>query len=83
VGVASDLYAAHHFAGTMPGAGAFAHLCPGGRAVISARAGLSAACAGASAFGVRWAIVTCTLVYLWAALHYVLAARTVVKDMAV
>jgi len=54
-----------------------------GRAGFSASAGLSAACKGASAFGVRWAIVTCTLVYLWSALHYALAANTVAKDMAV
>jgi predicted MFS family arabinose efflux permease len=80
VGVASDLYAAHHFASAVHGA--FAHLCPGGRAGPNASAGLGAACKGASAFGVRWAIVTCTLVYLWSALHYALAAKTVAKDMA-
>ncbi len=82
VGVASDLYAAHHFTSALPGSGAFAHLCPGGRAGPGASAALRAACPSASAFGVRWAIVTCTLVYLWAALHYALAAKTVAKDMA-
>jgi hypothetical protein len=80
--VASDLFAAHHFAQALPGAGVFAHLCPGGRAGSGGSADLGAACKTASAIGVRWAIVACTLVYLWSALHYALAAKTVARDMA-
>ncbi len=83
VGLASDLYAAHHFTAALPHAGAFARLCPGGKAGPSAAVAVGLACKSASAFGVRWAIVTGALVYLWAALHYALAARTVAKDMAV
>jgi predicted MFS family arabinose efflux permease len=74
-GMASDFYAAHHLAG-------FAAMCPGGRAAAGAAAGVGAACRGASAFGVRWAIVTCAGAYLWAAVHYWLAAKDLRRDLA-
>jgi len=81
VGVASDLFAAHHFATHAGAVGAFTALCPGGKAAASAPAALNAACHGASAYGVRWAIVVCTAIYLWAAVHYALAARDLRKDL--
>ena len=82
VGLASDLYAAHAFGGSAAAAGAsFAQLCPGGRATAGAAPALAAACAHASAIGVRWALVTGAAVYLWASLHYVLAARTLKRDL--
>jgi predicted MFS family arabinose efflux permease len=76
-GMASDFYAAHHFA-----AGGFAAMCPGGRAAAGAAAGVGAACREASAFGVRWAIVTCAGGYLWASVHYWLAAKDLRRDLA-
>jgi hypothetical protein len=80
-GMASDFYAAHHFA-ALPGAqGSFLALCPGGRAPMGAAAALVSACHSASAHGVRWAIVTCAGAYLWAALHYALAARRLRRDL--
>jgi MFS family permease len=81
VGVASDLFAAHHFAAPLGVAGDFKALCPGGRAATGAPAGLNAACLAASAYGVRWAIVSCTAIFAWAALHYALAARDLRQDL--
>ena len=82
VGVLSDLYAgqAFHAAAGLGHAG-FAALCPGGRPGMGATAALTAACHHASATGVRWAIVTGLGVYLWAAVHYALAARTLRADL--
>ncbi len=80
VGVASDLIATHHFA--LSGvAGAFKAMCPGGRPIHGAPVQVGAACLGASAYGVRWAIVGCTTIYLWAALHYALAAKRLREDL--
>jgi hypothetical protein len=62
--------------------GAFASLCPGGRARVGVAAELTQACQTSSAYGVRWALVTCTAIFVWASLHYVLAARTLRQDMA-
>ena len=76
-GMASDFYASHHFVG-----GAFAATCPGGRAIAGAAVEVGKACREASAFGVRWAIVTCAFAYLWAALHYWLAAKQMRRDLA-
>jgi hypothetical protein len=81
VGMASDLYAAHNFAGLTHGDD-FLSLCKGGKAAAGATAVLGGQCKAASAYGVRWAILSCTLVYLWAALHYALAAKRVRRDMA-
>jgi len=82
VGLASDLYAAAHFH-TLPHAvGTFARLCPGGRPRPGLAVELTRACQTSSAYGVRWALVTCTGFFLWAALHYGLAARTLRQDMA-
>ena len=72
VGAASDWYARRAFAGD------FAASCPGG---VGASPGLAEACGLASAHGVRLAIVSCTAVYLWAAVHYALAARTLRRDL--
>jgi hypothetical protein len=82
VGVASDLYAAAHFQTLAHAVGTFANLCPGGRPRAGVAAGLAQACQTSSAYGVRWALVTCTATFLWAGLHYALAARTLRRDMA-
>ena len=80
VGLASDAYAAHAFQALASDAGAFGHACPGGRA--PAGSALSAACGVAGAKGVREALLTCAFVQLWAALHYVLAGRSLREDLA-
>ncbi len=80
-GLMSDAYAAHLFHAPGALAGGFGALCPGGRAPAGAAAALGAACRHASAGGVRWALVSTSAVYLWAALHYLLAARTLRRDL--
>ena len=73
LGMASDHFAAqafHH--------GGFIASCPGGRAPSSA---LDAACRTASSQGLRRALVCVQIVYVWAAIHYVLAARTFRRDL--
>ena len=81
-GLASDFYASHHFANLLAGAVHFAAACPGGRAPSAATTALKAACHDASAFGARWAIVTCAGAYFWAAIHYFLAAKHIRQDLA-
>jgi MFS family permease len=75
VGAMSDFYAAGAFA-----QGDFATLCPGGVGAADAAAALKASCLQASADGNRHAIITNTLLMLWAAAHYFLAARTLRRD---
>lgn len=81
VGLASDLFAARHFMAPAGNSGGFAALCPGGRPAPHAGAALALACRGASAYGVRWAIVGCTAIYLWAAAHYVAAGLRMRQDL--
>ena len=82
VGLLSDAFAAHAFHAYDPvGHAAFKALCPGGRAAARAAPALGLACRHASATGVRWAIVAGAAVYLWAAAHYALAARTLRRDL--
>ena len=73
VGALSD-----HFASQAIG-GRFAAVCTGAKAAETAAAG---ACGQASAHGLQMASMTFALVYLWAAVHFALAARTIRKDMA-
>lgn len=70
-GFASDLLAASAFA--YPQAGAYADLCPGGIAPADAPPALREACAQASARGLRNALVLCSGIFLWSALHFVIA----------
>jgi predicted MFS family arabinose efflux permease len=46
----------------------------------SAAAAANSGCAAASEFGLRWAIFIGLFGYLWAAIHFLLAARTLRKD---
>lgn len=55
--------------------GRFAPSCVG-------KAAAAASCTAASAEGLRWAFMVFAVVYLWAAVHFVLAARTIRRDMA-
>ena len=74
-GWASDVLAARHFVGD------YALSCPGGRAPADAVASLAAACADASGQGLRDALILCALVFLWAAFHSFMAARTIRADL--
>jgi hypothetical protein len=64
-GFVSDSLAALHY-----GAADYVHVCAG-----AAGQQRGSACAIASAAGVRWAIASFALVYVWAGLHYLFAAR--------
>jgi predicted MFS family arabinose efflux permease len=79
VGLLSDTVAQRHFTH----AGVFKALCPGGAAAKGAEAALATACHAASFDGVKWAIVLVAgVVYAWAGLHYLLAARSLKADLA-
>jgi predicted MFS family arabinose efflux permease len=75
-GLFSDLFAQGAF-----GAGDFGAACPGGRAIPGAEATIVQACAAASTSGVKSALTTMALIYLWASLHFWLASRTVRADL--
>jgi predicted MFS family arabinose efflux permease len=66
IGKLSDIYAS-----SMLG-GAFAVHC--------GKPPLSGVCAAASAYGIRMALVTSCLFFVWGAIHYWLAARAIGKD---
>jgi len=75
-GFLSDAYAGGVFT-----LGNYATACPGGRAVAGAAQELVGSCAQASAIGLRRALMTMSLLCLWAGLHYFLAARTLREDL--
>lgn len=74
VGILSDVLSGLAHAG---GPTAFAASCPGGTALETADAATKAGCLSASAQGVRQAMVACTALYLWGALHFVLAGFSI------
>jgi predicted MFS family arabinose efflux permease len=76
MGFASDFFAARSFA-----PGAFIATCPGGRAPPGSAAALDEACRLASTQGLRMAMVCGTVFFLWASLHFLLASRTVKRDL--
>jgi predicted MFS family arabinose efflux permease len=76
VGVLSDQFAMRTF-----GLGAFEAMCPGGAAPHGSPQALVAACGNASAAGIREALMVMSLLCLWAALHYLLAARHLRRDL--
>jgi predicted MFS family arabinose efflux permease len=77
VGGLSDSFAAARF-----DAGSYAALCPGGAAPASADAVLMNSCHVASSAGLQFALVCIACIGIWAALHFVLAARTLRADMS-
>ena len=77
VGVLSDRFASQAFA-----LGVFRASCPGGVAPAASAPALASACGSASAVGIRHALMVMSLLGLWAALHYVLAARNLRRDLA-
>ena len=79
IGALSDVFAARGFAGLMP----FARACPGGVAPPGSAEFAVAACRAASFTGLQHALMAGAVVYAWAGLHFILAARTLRKDLAV
>jgi hypothetical protein len=76
IGKLSDLLARRAF-----GAQDFNTLCPGGAAATGAAPGLVAACGAASASGILQAIGAFSVLFIWAALHFLLAARRLERDL--
>jgi hypothetical protein len=76
LGMASDFFATRAF-----GPGDFIASCPGGRAGAGAPQGLDGVCRAASSEGLRQALMAVQVVFVWAAVHYVLAARTLKSDL--
>jgi predicted MFS family arabinose efflux permease len=76
VGVLSDRFAIRAF-----GRAGFETLCPGGAPAAGSAHALVAACANASATGLRDALMIMSMLCLWAALHYVLAGRNLRRDL--
>jgi hypothetical protein len=74
VGILSDRLASHEFA-------SYLSSCPGGKAAPGSLATLVQACRAASAAGIRHALMIMALLCLWSAVHYVLAARTLRRDL--
>jgi MFS family permease len=77
VGLFSDLFATRSFT-----LGDYAARCPGGVALDAAQ-GLDQACHAASSAGLQAALIGAACIGIWAALHFLLAARTIRKDMTV
>ena len=78
LGIASDFFARRAF-----GAADFIASCPGGRAPDGGTQALDAACQAASTQGLRYALISMLIVFLWGAVHYFLAARTLRRDLYV
>jgi hypothetical protein len=74
IGVLSDVMAHRAFT-----TGSFDALCPGGRAVPGADVLIADACAAASASGILQAIGVFSMFFLWAAVHFLLAAKHLVR----
>ena len=78
VGFLSDRFAQASF-----GARVFTQTCPGGAAPAGSPADLVTACAGASARGIQEALTVGVCVFFIAAVMYLLAARTLRRDLFV
>jgi predicted MFS family arabinose efflux permease len=77
VGILSDRLARTAFT-----VGDFVASCPKGRPVTGALNAHLQACADASATGLRHALMLMSLTFIWASIHYYLAARTLRRDLA-
>ncbi|MFO7277463.1 MAG: MFS transporter [Pseudomonadota bacterium] len=78
LGIASDWFATRAFE-----LGDFIASCPGGRAPPGAGEALDGACRAASTEGLRHALIAVQVFFVWAAAHYVLAARTLRQHLFV
>lgn len=76
VGLLSDRFARSAFT-----VGDFVASCPGGRPLTGALDAHLQACADASATGLRHALMLMSLTFVWASIHYYLAARTLRRDL--
>ena len=76
IGFLSDHFAAVHFTG-----GVFHAQCVGGIGARGAATALSEACRQASSEGLRDALSVGTVGFLWAVVHFLLAARTYRRDL--
>ena len=76
IGALSDFFGSRAFA-----FGEFGAVCPGGAAPAQADAALRAACSAASALGIRHALIAVSLLFAWAGVHYLLAARRLRQDL--
>lgn len=77
VGWGSDLLASAAYAGV----GDFVSACPGGQAIKGATAAAAEACRLASFTGLQQALIAASAIYVWAGVHFLLAARTVREDV--
>lgn len=76
VGLLSDRFAQVAFT-----AGHYALSCPKGRPAAAISSTLLQSCASAAAIGLRYALIVTSVLFLWASLHYCLAARTLRRDL--
>jgi predicted MFS family arabinose efflux permease len=79
VGVVSDHGAAGHFPAAL---GHFAAMCPGGKPAAGGSAQLAAACADASAAGIRLGMLVPCVTYLLAAPCYFYSGRSIREKLA-
>lgn len=75
-GYLSDVFGERAFAGDD-----FFVQCPGGRGLDGMGTALDAACVTASTDGLRLALLGVLIVFVWAALHYWLASRSIRQDL--
>lgn len=76
VGFLSD-----RFAGAAFPIGDYASLCPGGMGIIGGGRTLAMACEAASDTGITRSMMVISLLFVWAAVHYLLAARHLEADL--
>lgn len=76
VGILSDRFASNAFT-----LGDFVTSCPRGRPLTGALNAHLQACADASATGLRHALMLMSLTFIWASIHYYLAARALRRDL--
>jgi predicted MFS family arabinose efflux permease len=76
LGLLSDLFATRAFV-----SGDYAVSCPAGAPAADAGESIRVVCEAASATGIRHALMAMSLLLAWAALHYLLAARTLRRDL--
>jgi len=75
VGILSDIFASNAYGVH------YLSACPGGIAPIAASMDDMAACKLASFTGLKYGMYVAAAVYLWAGVHYFLAAKTVAADL--
>jgi predicted MFS family arabinose efflux permease len=60
----------------------FLNACPGGVAPKGSAAQLATACADASSRGLQQAILLITVFFVWGSVHYLIASRSIRRDMS-